>query len=82
MSVLGKDGSLKPALTGLAGASIEWYDFFIYATAAALIWMHRRAGFSWRDEWNRRVIGLVSTDIPREDGPLHHGRMRADIEIR
>jgi MFS family permease len=31
------DGSLKPALTGLAGASIEWYDFFIYATAAALV---------------------------------------------
>jgi len=35
--MLGKDGSLKPALTGLAGASIEWYDFFIYATAAALV---------------------------------------------
>src|SRR3984893_5672304 len=35
--MLSKDGSLKPALTGLAGASIEWYDFFIYATAAALV---------------------------------------------
>jgi MFS family permease len=35
--MLGTDGSLKPALTGLAGASIEWYDFFIYATAAALV---------------------------------------------
>jgi MFS family permease len=31
------DVSLRPALTGLAGASIEWYDFFIYATAAALV---------------------------------------------
>jgi MFS family permease len=37
MSMLSKDGSLKPALTGLVGASIEWYDFFIYATAAALV---------------------------------------------
>ena len=36
-SVLSKDGSWKPALTGLVGASIEWYDFFIYATAAALV---------------------------------------------
>jgi MFS family permease len=35
--MLSKDGSLKPALTGLAAASIEWYDFFIYATAAALV---------------------------------------------
>jgi len=29
--------ALKLALTGLAAASIEWYDFFIYATAAALV---------------------------------------------
>ena len=35
--MLSKDGSLTPALTGLAAASIEWYDFFIYATAAALV---------------------------------------------
>ena len=27
----------KVALTSLAGTSIEWYDFFLYATAAALI---------------------------------------------
>jgi len=28
---------LKIALTALAGTSIEWYDFFLYGTAAALI---------------------------------------------
>lgn len=27
----------KVALTALAGASIEWYDFFLYGTAAALV---------------------------------------------
>ena len=27
----------KVALTSLAGTSIEWYDFFLYATAAALV---------------------------------------------
>jgi MFS family permease len=30
-------GALRLALTGLAGSSIEWYDFFLYATAAALV---------------------------------------------
>jgi MFS family permease len=29
--------ALKLALTGLAGASIEWYDFLLYALAAALV---------------------------------------------
>jgi MFS family permease len=29
--------ALKLALMGLAGASIEWYDFLLYATAAALV---------------------------------------------
>lgn len=28
---------LKVALTALAGTSIEWYDFYIYGTAAALV---------------------------------------------
>ena len=33
-----QDGpALRLALLGLAGAGIEWYDFFIYATAAALV---------------------------------------------
>jgi MFS family permease len=29
--------ALKHALMGLAGASIEWYDFLLFATAAALV---------------------------------------------
>lgn len=41
MSELGtharRPGALKFALMGLAGASIEWYDFLLYATAAALV---------------------------------------------
>jgi len=32
-----KQSMRKVALTALAGTSIEWYDFFLYATAAALI---------------------------------------------
>ena len=27
----------KVAVTALAGTSVEWYDFFLYATAAALV---------------------------------------------
>jgi MFS family permease len=30
-------GPLRSALLGLCGASIEWYDFFLYGTAAALV---------------------------------------------
>lgn len=29
--------TLKPALIGLSGAIIEWYDFLLYGTAAALV---------------------------------------------
>ncbi len=32
-----KKSMRKVALTALAGTSIEWYDFFLYATAAALV---------------------------------------------
>lgn len=32
-----KQSMRKVALTALAGTSIEWYDFFLYATAAALV---------------------------------------------
>ena len=32
-----KSNMRKVALTSLAGTSIEWYDFFLYGTAAALV---------------------------------------------
>ncbi|WP_226842088.1 hypothetical protein [Brevibacterium sp. FME37] len=34
----GKHGRLRAA--GLIGSSIEWYDFFLYGTAAALVFPH------------------------------------------
>ena len=37
-SVEGKEDPMrKVAMIALAGTSIEWYDFFLYATAAALV---------------------------------------------
>ena len=32
-----QDNMKAVALTSLAGTSIEWYDFFLYGTAAALV---------------------------------------------
>ena len=32
-----KSNMQKVALTALAGTSIEWYDFFLYGAAAALV---------------------------------------------
>ena len=32
-----KSNMRKVAITALAGTSIEWYDFFLYGAAAALI---------------------------------------------
>lgn len=38
--VSGKGPGLKVAVMASAGAAVEWYDFFIYGTAAALIFPH------------------------------------------
>jgi MFS family permease len=40
MGVSGGRPSLKVAVMASAGAAVEWYDFFIYGTAAALIFPH------------------------------------------
>ncbi len=38
VAVIAPSGSMRRvALTALAGTSIEWFDFFLYATAAALV---------------------------------------------
>ena len=38
MSFQTKERSMhKVAMTALAGTSIEWYDFFLYGAAAALV---------------------------------------------
>lgn len=36
----GKPAGLKVAVMASAGAAVEWYDFFIYGTAAALVFPH------------------------------------------
>ena len=37
MTVQSEAEMRKLALTSLAGTSIEWFDFFLYGTAAALV---------------------------------------------
>ena len=39
----GRSEILKVAAASLIGTSIEWYDFFLYGTAAALVFKIGRA---------------------------------------
>jgi metabolite-proton symporter len=40
VDVSGKGAGLKVAVMASASAAVEWYDFFIYGTAAALVFPH------------------------------------------
>jgi hypothetical protein len=35
----------------------------------------------WRDQLYGREVGTKAVDIARQDGPLHDGGVRADVEI-
>lgn len=39
-SPIGRQAFRRLLVVGLAGSSIEWYDFFLYGTAAALVFPH------------------------------------------
>lgn len=41
----------KVALTSLSGTSIEWYDFFLYGTAAAVIFPQAFFHKTFRPWW-------------------------------
>ena len=38
--------------------------------------------YLWRDQFYRREVVAVAANIAGEDGPLHVGGVRADVEIR
>ena len=53
-----KSNMRKVALTALAGTSIEWYDFFLYGAAAALIFP--TAFFGEVDETTALILSLLT----------------------
>ena len=53
---------------------------------ASLGWGHVLSPFMrearlWRDQLYGREVGTKAVDIARQDGPLHDGGVRADVEI-
>ena len=53
-----KNNMRKVALTALAGTSIEWYDFFLYGAAAALIFPS--AFFGEVNETTALILSLLT----------------------
>ena len=53
-----KSNMQKVALTSLAGTSIEWYDFFLYGAAAALIFPS--AFFGEVNETTALILSLLT----------------------
>ena len=54
-----KSSMRKVALSALAGTSIEWYDFFLYGAAAALIFPS--AFFGYRHACYQGLLGAFMT---------------------
>ena len=64
----------KVALTSLAGTSIEWFDFFLYGTAAALVFP--RLFFSEEMPYFVSLIASFRTLQPQATTPKGTGDLK------